>query len=117
MPKISRSTNKAKSIDRVSYLKDKMKKSPYHQIKDSKLSEAKSGYQWIYVCNYLKELKEADGFDQLMNSKYFTQPEKDYILFNITKIDEIVENGVGAFQANVAAFIMEAAGVEFDEEE
>ena len=104
---------------KVDYLKKKMEEAPYHQAKQSKSTD--HGFGWIYQAGYLKGLRNEKNreevFDKIMNSKHFSEVEKDYILFNINRLKEIAEWPAWKFHQEVGVFALESAGVEVEEDE
>jgi hypothetical protein len=102
--------------DRAEYLKGKMKDSPYHQAKEAGKDITRAGYEWIYVTQYLKQLNKEETFGKIMESKLFLQIEKDFILFNLHRLDKIALWPYWKFNSEVGQFAMEAAGVEFADE-
>lgn len=64
-----------------------------------------SGFQWNLKRKMLQDLRRSqDAFTIMMDSKMFTEEEKEYILFNISQIQDISYMNYSQFQKEVKNF-------------
>lgn len=104
MFKRSNTSNSENIEDKTERLLKIVKESPYHQLKESSSLIIGKGYKWVLISAYLKSLKEESGFESIMDSSYFTEDEKSFILFNINIVKEISEWSCADFLKEVKKF-------------
>lgn len=77
--------------------------SPYHQLKND-ADRIGNGYRWVFKIAFLRSVNQETRFDEIMNSKYFSEVEKNFLLFNINRLKEIAEWSGEQFNMEVRNF-------------
>jgi hypothetical protein len=64
-------------------------------------AERRERLKLSYLGSLLKHVNKMDYIDKMRESKEFSQDEKDYVLFNINRLDEISRMYVADFKKEV----------------
>lgn len=77
--------------------------SPYHLMKNDG-DRIGHGYRWVFKIAFLRNVSQENGFNEIMYSKYFSEIEKDFLLFNINRLKEISEWSCERFNNELKEF-------------
>lgn len=83
-------------FEKADRIREALENSPFHQKNEYGESgigqlAAMKGYRWMLCTSLLKRIDNENAFDEIVNSKYFTDEEKNYILFNLHRLKELSE--------------------------
>lgn len=87
-------------VDKVDRLKSFVNNNP-----DFYKNPGQKGYRWYFVKNLLNNLNEESGFEIIMESKYLSDDEKNYIIFNIYRVKELAGLSYQQFSILVKEFL------------
>lgn len=87
--------------DKVVRLLEKIKNDPFHQQGPT---VNKLHFRWVYIHHYLRNMDKEDNFNILMQSRHLTQIEKDFLLFNMHRLNELKHYACDQFKKEVEKF-------------
>lgn len=89
-------------LDKAERLKSLVKENP-----DFYSNVQSRDYRWMIIKSLLKTMDNDTSFDFLMKAHYLSSIEKDYILFHLNQVEQIMQMSYTDFRTAVEKFQQE----------